>query len=238
MKLDILAFAAHPDDVELTCSGTILRSIHQGKKVGIVDLTRGELGTRGNAETRAKEAAEATKILGVSVRENLGFADGFLVNDQKHQLEVVRIIRKYQPEIILCNAVEDRHPDHGKASKLVSDASFLAGLFKVETLNENVLQEHWRTKAVYHYIQDRQLKPDFVVDITEFMELRMKAISAFKSQFFKPDSTEPQTPISTKDFQEYLYARATTFGRSIGVRYAEGFTVDRTPGVNSLFDLL
>jgi bacillithiol biosynthesis deacetylase BshB1 len=247
MKLDILAFGAHPDDVELSCGGTIIRSVREGKKVGIVDLTRGELATRGDIETRKKEAEAASKILGLSVRENLGFdvsaqpngfADGFILNDQKHQLEVVRMIRKYQPEIILCNAVEDRHPDHGKASKLVSDSCFLAGLLKLQTTDNGSTQTPWRVKAVYHYIQDHQLKPDVVIDVTDVMELKMKAIMCFKSQFFDEASHEPVTPISTKEFQEYLYAKATAFGRSIGVRYAEGFTVERTPGVKSLFDLL
>lgn len=237
MKLDILVFAAHPDDAELACGGTILKHIKAGKKVGIVDLTGGELGTRGNAELRAKEAAAACRVLGINMRENLGFADGFFQNDKEHQMKIIPVIRKYQPEIILCSAVTDRHPDHGRGGKLVSDANFYAGLMKVKTTVDGKSQTCWRAKAVYHYIQDRYLKPDFVIDITDVMEKKMKAIHAYKSQFYSELSQEPSTPISTKEFIDSLYARAAEYGRPIGVRYAEGFTAERITGVNSLFDL-
>lgn len=238
MKLDLLVFAAHPDDAELACGGTIIRSVKDGKKVGIVDLTRGELGTRGNADLRMKESAAACKVLGVTARENLGFADGFFQNDGNHQIRVVEMIRKYQPEIILCNAITDRHPDHGRASKLVSESNFYAGLLKVETKLDGKTQSCWRARAVYHYIQDRYIKPDFAIDITEVMEKKMKAIHAYKSQFYSELSKEPDTPISTKGFIESLYARATEFGRQINVKYAEGFTTERITGINSLFDLI
>ena len=201
MKLDILCFGAHPDDVELSCSGTILKEIASGKKVGIVDLTRGKLGTRGSAEIRDAEAAKAAEILGVSVRENLGFRDGFFVNDEKHQLEVIKMIRKYQPEIVLCNAIDDRHIDHSKGSKLVSDACFLSGLRRIETVLDGENQSAIRPKQVYHYIQWKDLIPDFVVDITGYQELKLKAVHAYKSQFFDPKSTEPMTPIATKNAQ-------------------------------------
>jgi bacillithiol biosynthesis deacetylase BshB1 len=238
MKLDILAFGAHPDDVELSCSGTVLKHLGQGKKVGLVDLTRGELGTRGTAELRDAEAKEASKILGITARENLNFADGFFQNDRAHQLPVIAIIRKYRPEIILCNAVADRHPDHGRAARLVSDAAFFSGLIKVETTQEGKKQEAWKTKAVFHYIQDRYIRPDFVVDITAFMEKKMEAIKAFRSQFYNPESNEPDTPISSKDFLEFPHSRAMEMGRPINVKYAEGFTVERITAVNSLFDLI
>jgi bacillithiol biosynthesis deacetylase BshB1 len=237
MKLDILAFGAHPDDVELSCGGIILKHIAQGKKVGIVDLTRGEMGTRGTGELRLKEADAAAKILGVAVRENLLLKDCFFQNDEQSQLAIAEMIRKYQPGIILCNAVADRHPDHGKGSKLVSDACFIAGLVKVKTTHEGKPQQPWKTKAVYHYIQERYIKPDFVIDITEVMERKMEAIKAFSSQFYRPDSKEPETAISSKDFLDFLYARAAEMGKQIGVKYAEGLTAERLPGVNSLFDL-
>ncbi|MCX6292040.1 MAG: bacillithiol biosynthesis deacetylase BshB1 [Bacteroidetes bacterium] len=238
MKLDILVFGAHPDDAELSCGGTILKHVSLGKKVGLIDLTAGELGTRGDAETRSKEAADAAKILGVVTRENLLFADGFFQNDKEHQWKVAASIRKYKPEIILCNAVTDRHPDHPKAAKLVSDAAFLAGLLKVETTDVGNKQEPWKTKAVYHYIQDRYIKPDFVIDITEFMEKKMEAIKAYRSQFYNPDSSEPETAISSKDFLEFLHARSREFGRQVHATYAEGFTTERYPGVHSLFNLV
>ncbi|MFD2550702.1 bacillithiol biosynthesis deacetylase BshB1 [Bizionia sediminis] len=239
MKLDILAIGAHPDDVELSCAGTIAKEIANGKKVGIIDLTRGELGTRGTAETRDAEAAEAAKILGVSVRVNLGFADGFFMNDKAHQLKIIEVIRKFQPEIVLCNAVSDRHIDHGKGSKLVSDACFLSGLLKIETTctSSNTLQAPWRPKHVYHYIQWHYLKPDFVVDITGFMDKKMAAVFAYKTQFYNPDSQEPQTPISTKNFTDSVRYRAQDFGRIVGVDFAEGYTVERYPAVESLFNL-
>lgn len=237
MKLDLLVFAAHPDDAELGCGGTIIKHVKDGKKVGIIDLTRGELGTRGNAELRAKESAAASKVMGIAVRENLGFADGFFRNDEKHQLGIITMIRKYRPEIILCNAVSDRHPDHARGAKLVSEASFYSGLNKVKSFVNGKLQTSWRATAVYHYIQDRYIKPDFAIDITPVIERKMKAIHAYKSQFYSELSEEPVTPISTKEFIDALFARATEYGRPIGVRYAEGFTVERIAGVESLFDL-
>jgi bacillithiol biosynthesis deacetylase BshB1 len=238
LGLDILVFASHPDDAELSCGGTLIKHISAGKKCGIIDLTRGELGTRGTVTSRDAEAAEASRILGLSVRENLNFADGFFQNDKQHQTEVVKMIRKYQPEIILCNAISDRHPDHSRASQLVSVAAFLAGLIKVETSVDEKKQTAWKTKAIYHYIQDRYIKPDFVVDITDEMELKMQSVMAYKTQFFNPDSTEPSTAISTKEFVEFLHARAMEMGRQINVKYAEGFTAERFIGVKNLFDLL
>ncbi|WP_048331294.1 bacillithiol biosynthesis deacetylase BshB1 [Bizionia psychrotolerans] len=239
MKLDILAFGAHPDDVELGCGGTIAKEIAKGKKVGIIDLTRGELGTRGTAETRDAESTEAARILGVSVRENLGFADGFFINDKTHQLEIIKMIRKYQPEIVLCNAVTDRHIDHGKGSDVVSDACFLSGLVKIETnlKYSNGLQKPWRPKHVYHYIQWKYLEPDFVVDISDYMEKKLAAVYAYKTQFFDANSTEPETPISSRNFTDSVDYRARDLGRIVGVNYAEGFTVERFPTVDSLFDL-
>ena len=237
MKLDILAFGAHPDDVELGCGGTILKEVSLGKKVGIIDLTRGELGTRGSKEIRDEEAKQAAKLLGVSVRENLNMRDGFFVNDEAHQLEVIKMIRKYQPEIVLCNAIADRHIDHGKGSKLVSDACFLSGLIKIETQVDSEVQNAWRPKVVYHYIQWENIKPDFVVDISECNEKRVAAILCYKSQFYDPNSSEPQTPIATKNFLESLSYRNQDLGRLVGVDYAEGFTVERYLAVNSLGDL-
>ncbi|GAA3787541.1 bacillithiol biosynthesis deacetylase BshB1 [Corallibacter vietnamensis] len=237
MKLDILAIGAHPDDVELGCGATIAKEIANGKKVGIIDLTRGELGTRGTAETRKEEAENAAKILGVSVRENLGFADGFFVNDKEHQLAIIKMIRKYQPEIVLCNAIDDRHIDHGKGSKLVSDACFLSGLIKIETSEDKKPQEPWRPKHVYHYIQWKHIEPDLVVDISEFIDVKMKAVMAYKTQFYNPDEKGPQTPISSKNFTDSINYRARDLGRLVGVEYAEGFTVERYVSVNSLFDI-
>ena len=238
MKLDVLAFSAHPDDVELSCSGTLLLLLNEGKKVGMVDLTKGELGTRGTPEIREQEALDASKILGASVRENLGMADGFFQNDSAHQMQVIQAIRKYQPEIILCNAISDRHPDHGRAASLVSQCIFLAGLAKIETLENGKEQVPWKTRVIYHYIQDRYLKPDFVIDVTSVWEKRMETVMAFRSQFYNPDSKEPETAISTKEFLDFLASRAREFGRQIGVQYAEGFTVERIPGVKSLRQLL
>lgn len=238
MKLDILAFGAHPDDVELGCSGTIAKEISLGKKVGIIDLTRGELGTRGSAEIRDKEAQAAAKILGVAVRENLSFRDGFFVNDEKHQLEIIKMIRKYQPEIVLCNAIEDRHIDHGKGSSLVSDACFLSGLIRIETAMDGVSQKAWRPKVVYHYIQWKNIEPDFAVDISGFMDLKMESVLAYGTQFYDPDSKEPVTPITSKNFLDSIKYRAQDLGRLIGVEYAEGFTVERYLAVNSLGDLI
>ena len=237
MKLDILAFGAHPDDIELGCGGTIAKEITNGKKVGVVDLTRGELGTRGTAKTREEEAFNAAKILGLSMRTNLGFSDGFFVNDQKHQLSIIKMIRKYRPEIILCNAIDDRHIDHGKGSKLVSDACFLSGLIKIETKVEGVIQEPWRPKYVYHYIQWKNIEPDFVVDISGFINKKMDSVLAYKTQFFDSNSTEPETPISSKNFTDSIIYRSRDLGRLIGVEHAEGFTVERYVAVGSLFDL-
>ena len=238
LKLDILAFGAHPDDVELGCSGTLAKEISLGKKVGIVDLTRGELGTRGSAEIRDREASKAAQILGINVRKNLRMRDGFFVNDEKHQLEIIKMIRKYQPEIVLCNAIEDRHIDHGKGSQLVSDACFLSGLMKIETEINGVKQAAWRPKLVYHYIQWANITPDFVVDITGFMDCKEKAILAYDSQFFNPNTNEPETPIATKNFLESVHYRAKDLGRLIGTEYGEGFTVERYLAVNSLSDLI
>ncbi len=238
MKLDILAFGAHPDDVEIGAAGTIAKEVAQGKKVGIVDLTEGELGTRGSVEIRYQEAAVASKILGVSIRENLKMRDGFFVNDEKHQLEVIKVIRKYKPEIVLCNAVDDRHIDHGKGSKLVSDSCFLSGLKMIETSIDGKNQECWRPKLVYHYLQWNDAKPDFVVDISDFIDKRMDAIKAYETQFYNPKSDEPGTLIATKNFMDSLSYRSQDFGRIIGVDYAEGFTVERYLGVNNLTDLI
>ncbi len=238
MKLDILAFGAHPDDVELGSGATIAKEIANGKKVGIVDLTRGELGTRGSAEIRDQEAAAAAKILGVVVRENLGFADGFFINDKAHQLEIIKMVRKYQPEIVLCNAIDDRHIDHPKGSKLVSDACFLSGLVKIETSLDGNPQEKWRPKLVYHYIQWKNINPDFVVDVSGFINKKTEAILAYGSQFYDPKSNEPETPISSKNFIDSVVYRSRDLGRMIGVEHAEGFNVERFVAVDSLEDLI
>ncbi len=237
MKLDILAFGAHPDDVELGCSGTIAKEVSLGKIVGIIDLTRGELGTRGSVEIRDNESRLAAKILGVSVRENLNMRDGFFVNDEAHQLEIIKQIRKYRPEIVICNAIEDRHIDHAKGSKLVSDSCFLSGLIKIETEFEGQFQEAWRPKVVYHYIQWKNIEPDFVVDITDFIKQKTESILAYSSQFYSENSNEPITPIATKNFLESINYRSQDFGRLVGVEYAEGFTTERYLAVNSLGDL-
>ena len=237
MKLDILAFGAHPDDVELGCSGTIAKEVSLGKKVGIIDLTRGELGTRGSVEIRNSESAKASEILGVVVRENLDMRDGFFVNDEAHQLKVIEMIRKYQPEIVLCNAITDRHIDHGKGSKLVSDACFLSGLVKIETELNGEKQQAWRPKVVYHYIQWQNIEPDFVVDISEFIGKKMESVLAYGSQFYDPNSKEPVSPITSKNFLDSINYRAQDLGRLVGVEYAEGFTTERYLAVNSLGDL-
>ena len=237
VKLDLLAFGAHPDDVELGCGGTLAKEISNGKKVGIIDLTAGELGTRGSAETRTLEANKASKILGLKTRENLNFKDGFFKNDENHQIKVIQVIRKYQPEIILCNALDDRHIDHPKASKLVSDSSFLSGLVKIDTSLNGEKQQPWRPKSVYHYIQWKNLSPDFVVDVSGFMEKKISAINAYKSQFYNPESNEPETLISKKNFIDNVINRSADLGRLIGVDYAEGFNTQRLLGVSSLNDL-
>ncbi|RYC51359.1 bacillithiol biosynthesis deacetylase BshB1 [Flagellimonas olearia] len=240
MKLDILVFGAHPDDAELGAGGTIAKEVSRGKKVGIVDLTRGELGTRGSAELRDKEAAKAAKILGIAVRENMEFDDGFFVNDREHQMEIIKMIRKYRPEIVLCNAVDDRHIDHPKGSKLVSDACFLSGLVKIDTQmdGDDEWQEPWRPKLVYHFIQWKNLEPDFVVDVSGFMETKVDAIMAYASQFYDPDSDEPETPISSKNFTDSVIYRARDLGRLVGVEHAEGFTVERYAAVDNLDALI
>lgn len=239
MKLDVLVLAAHPDDAEISCGGTIAKHVALGHSVGIVDLTRGELGTRGTPELRAQEAAEAAKILRVAVRDNLGLKDGFFQNDPEHQLAVVRAVRKYKPDVVLANAVYDRHIDHGKGAVLGYDACFLSGLAKVETVDEQgKKQAPWRPSAVYHFIQSLFIEPDFIVDITDHYELKMQAVRAFKSQFYDPNSKEPETYISSPSFLRMLEARAIEFGHAIGRKYGEGYTVRRYPGVNSLFDLI
>lgn len=237
MKLDILAIGAHPDDVELGCGATIAKEISLGKKVGILDLTRGELGTRGSAEIRDKEAEASAKILGVSVRENLKFADGFFINDKAHQLEVIKIIRKYQPNIVLCNAIDDRHIDHPKGSKLVSDACFLSGLRRITTELDGVAQEAWRPKQVYHYIQWKNSEPDFVVDVSGFIDIKVDAVKAYSSQFYDPNSKEPTSPISSKNFLDSIAYRAQDLGRLIGVEFAEGYNSERYVAVKKLDDL-
>jgi bacillithiol biosynthesis deacetylase BshB1 len=240
MTLDILAIVAHPDDAELSCGGTLLSAVAQGKKVGILDLSKGELGTRGTPETRALEAAAAAKILGLSARENVGLPDGFLANTKVQQMAIIPYIRKYRPHIVLTNAIEDRHPDHGNASKLVSDACFLSGLRAIETQDGSYnVQQHWRPAAVYHFIQDRYLKPDFIVDISDFFEKKMEAVRAFSSQFFTGDPQNPEevTPISTPEFMKGLEARALEYGRLIGTIYGEGFTSERTVGIEDLWNI-
>ncbi|SHM68704.1 bacillithiol biosynthesis deacetylase BshB1 [Polaribacter sp. KT 15] len=238
MKLDILAFGAHPDDVELGCGATIAKEVSLGKKVGIVDLTQGELGTRGSAALRMIEANKAADIMGVSVRENLKFSDGFFINDKKHQLEIIKMIRKYKPDVVLCNAIDDRHIDHGKGSKLVSDACFLSGLIKIETTVDGEIQEKWRPKQVYHYIQWKNIEPDFVIDITGFIEKKTEAVLAYGSQFFDPNSKEPETPITSKNFIDSINYRARDLGRLIGVDHAEGFTSERYVAVKNLDKLI
>lgn len=233
MKTDILAFGVHPDDVELGCAGTLLAAAAQGKITAIVDLTQGELGTRGSAETRKAEAAAAAVIMRVQYRENLQMADGFFSNDEAHLRKVITAIRKYHPSIVLCNAPEDRHPDHGRSSKLVSDACFLSGLRKIETDLDGNAQEAWRPAYVFHYIQDRYLKPDFVFDISAFIDEKMKAILAYTTQFNAADSNEPQTYISTPDFLDVVKARALMLGKRIGVQYAEGYISTKIPGISS-----
>jgi bacillithiol biosynthesis deacetylase BshB1 len=238
LKLDILVLPVHPDDAELGCSGTILKEVALGKKVGIVDLTRGELGTRGTAEIRAKEAEASSKILGLAVRENLAIPDGFFENTREYQLKVIEAIRKYQPEIIITNAHHDRHPDHGRASQLVEDSVFLSGLRKIETFGASKQQEAWRPRLVLHFIQDNYIHPDVVIDVTAYWDKKVESINAFGSQFFNPEwEGEPQTYISSPEFIAVIEARAKEFGKSIGVKYAEGFTSRKILGVNSLFDL-
>ncbi len=238
MITDILAFGAHPDDVELSAAATILKQISLGNTVAIIDLTRGELGTRGTAEIRDKEAAEAGKILGVSARENLNFRDGFFQNDEAHLLKVIEIIRKYRPKIVLANAPHDRHPDHGRAAKLVIDACFYSGLRRIETYQDGKPQEAWRPTSLYHYIQFVELKPDFIVDVSGFVQKKVEAMMAYSSQFYDPSSSEPETVISSKQFMESVTQRAANWGRLIGVEHGEGFILSRDLGIKNLFDLV
>ena len=238
MKLDILAMAAHPDDAEMSAGGTMAMQISQGKKVGIVDFTRGELGTRGTPEIRAEESKNAGRIIGIHARENLGFRDGFYKNDEEHQLELIKIIRKYQPTIVLANAIDDRHPDHGKGAKLAIDACFLSGLRMIKTQDEfGNNQEEWRPKFLYHYIQDRYIKPDFIVDISNFWSIKDASIRAYKSQFYDPDSSEPDSYLTSPVFMEFLDARSREMGHAVGGTHGEGFTSYRAIGVKDIFDL-
>ena len=233
MKMDILAFGAHPDDVELGCSGTLISAVKEGKKVAVVDLTQGELGTRGTVVTRKKEADEASVVMGIHARENLEMPDGFFQHNEDNIKKVITVIRKYRPSIVLCTALEDRHPDHGRSSKLISDAAFLAGLRRVETSIDGVAQEAWRPAYVFHYIQDRYLKPDFVFDISDHIEQKIKAILCYGTQFNTTDDSEPQTYISTPDFMEVIKSRALMLGKRIGVQYAEGYLTQKMVGINS-----
>ena len=231
MKLDILVFGAHPDDVELGCGGTVIKEINAGKKVGIIDLTRGELGTRGNVDTRNSETKLASEIMGIIVRENMDFKDGFFKDDEVHKLALIKKIRKYKPEIVITNAVSDRHPDHGRGAEITVDACFLAGLEKIETG-----QKIWRPRAIYHYIQFNYLTPDVVVDISAEMEVKLKAVKAYSTQFFNPESNENETIISSQGFLESISYRAQDLGRQSNCEYAEGFLAHQLPKVNTLFD--
>jgi bacillithiol biosynthesis deacetylase BshB1 len=230
MKLDIIAFGVHPDDVELSCAGVLIAEKKNGKKTGIIDLTQGELGTRGTAETRMQESINAATILGVDIRENLGMSDGFFQHDEVNQRKIITALRTYRPEIIFCNAPSDRHPDHGRSARLVSDAAFLSGLKKIETGNNGIQQEAWRPKYVFHYIQDRFLQPDFVIDITDVFEQKLEAIKSYTTQFNNEHSKEPQTYISTPDFLDSVVYRHKWFGKMIGVKYAEGFITEKMIG--------
>ncbi len=239
MKLDVLAIGAHPDDVELGCSGTLINEIKKGKKAGIIDLTQGEMGTRGTVETRYNEAKEAAMIIGVDVRENLKLRDGFFLNDETNQLKLIKSLRHYQPEIVIGNILEDRHPDHGRAGHLIYDACFLSGLSKIGTKNEDGSpQEKWRPKYLLHYLQDRFYEPDLIVDVTEVWEQRLKSIKAYKTQFHNTDSQEPQTYISSPEFLEAIIARAKLLGKRIGVQFAEGFISKKNIGVKNLDALI
>lgn len=239
MKLDLMVMTVHPDDAELGAGGTIARYVDEGKQVGIVDLTRGELGTRGTAETRAREAADAANILGVAVRENLGLRDGFFRNDEEEQVEIIKIIRRYQPEIVITNALDDRHPDHGRASKLVNDALFLSGLRRIHTEENGIEQEAYRPRLQLQLIQDKYIQPDIILDITPYWELKIQSVLAYTTQFNVSDgSNEPQTYISNPDFIQYTEGRAREFGRSIQATYAEGFTARKLLGVNDIFNLI
>lgn len=237
-KLHILAIAVHPDDVELGCAGTLIKHAQKGQAVGIIDLTKGELGTRGTPELRLQEAADAGKIMGIAVRENLGMRDGFFKNDEAHQLKLITQVRKYQPDIVIANAIDDRHPDHGRAGKLISDACFLAGLSKIETSDEGIPQKAWRPKRVFHMIQDRTMEPSFLVDISSVFNRKMEAIKCYKSQFHDPNSNEPATYIATQDFLEQIKYRDVLLGKRIGTKYAEGFVSVNTIGLEDMDNLL
>lgn len=237
MKVDILAIAVHPDDIELSCSGTIMKEIDNGKKVAILDLTKGELGTRGSAELRMIESANASKVLGLHARENIGLKDVFFTGNEEETKLLISMIRKYQPEVVLANAISDRHPDHGRAGKFISDACFYSGLRKIETEIDGKPQKEWRPKAIYHYIQDYYNQPDFVVDISDYMERKMDSIKAFSSQFYDPNSKEPISPISGKEFFDFLKGRAMQYGRLINCQYGEGFTVEKPLKVNDITKL-
>ena len=233
MKLDLLVFAVHPDDAELSCGGILLTEKKNGKTTGVIDLTQGELGTRGTIETRKLEAAAAAKILKLDVRENLQMADGFFINDEAHQRKIITIIRKYQPEIIFCNAPSDRHPDHGRSAQLVENAAFLSGLIKIETQIDGKLQTPWRPKYVFNFIQDKYLNPNFVIDISDVMDEKLASIKAYTTQFNSPSLTEPQTYISTPDFLESIIYRAKMLGKMIGVKYGEGFISSKMIGLSN-----
>ncbi len=238
MKLDVLAVGAHPDDTELGCSGTLASLTSRGYMVGVLDLTRGEMGTRGSAELRFQESEQARKIIGVEVRDNAGLPDVYFQNNLENQVLIAGYIRKYRPEILITCAIKDRHPDHGKASQLINDAWFIAGLSKLKINHENKEQAPWRPSVIYHYIQSQYIVPDFIVDITDFWELKINAIKAYKSQFYDPSSKEPETYISQPQFLEFIEARCMQWGQAIGTRYGEGFTVERHVGVKNLFDLI
>lgn len=236
--MDILAIGVHPDDVELSCAGTLIKHVQMGQQVGIIDLTQGELGTRGSAELRLQEAAAAAKVMGIDIRENLGMADGFFTNDKAHQLLLIEYIRKYRPKVVIANALEDRHPDHGRAGRLIADACFLSGLIKIATNHNGKPQDAWRPKRVYHMMQDRFVKPDFVVDITDTWATKLKAIEAYGSQFHNPESDEPTTYISTGAYMDKIAARAGQLGKRIGVQYGEGFISENAVGISNLDNLL
>jgi len=238
MKLDILAIGVHPDDVELSAAGTIFRQLEKGYTVGILDLTEGQLGSRGTPETRRQEAEASSKIFGLHTRVNLGMEDGWFENNKASKLAIIQQLRRFQPDVVLANAFSDRHPDHGRASKLVSEACFYSGLHKVETHFDGKLQDKWRPKAIYHYIQDRELKPDFVVDISDYIDKKVEVIMSFKTQFYNPDSKEPETPISSKEFLDFMIAKNKVYARSINTKYAEAFNVERLPGVDDIMKLL
>ncbi len=238
MKLDILGIFIHPDDAELCCAGTLMKHISLGKKVGMVDLTSGQLGSRGTPTIRLAEAEKASQIMGLSVRENLGMEDGYFQNDPEHQKSIIKSIRKFRPEIVITNAIHDRHPDHGRSSKLVSDSCFYSGLRRIETIDKGEKQEEWRPKAVYYGVQDRYIHPDFVVDVGAFVDKKFEAIQAYGSQFYNPESSEPETPISSQAFLESIKARMRDYGRLINVDFAEGFTAERPIGIDDITQLV